>query len=156
MGTYFLDTSALVKRQLADTGHNWVRALCDPQVGHTIVIAEVALVEVAATYSRMVRETPRRISPTRRDRLIADFEAYVSRQYIVVDITRAVLTRAGALCRVYPLRAYDAVQLASALTRRDDDLAAGLAPPTFVCADVTLLGVAVSEGFAIENSNAHP
>ncbi len=156
MATYFLDTSALVKRHLTETGHNWVRALCDPLIGHTIVIAEVALVEVAATYSRMARETPRRLSPARRDRLIADFETYVSRQYVVVYVTRALLTRAGALCRVYPLRTYDAVQLASALTRRDDDLAAGLAPLTFVCADVTPLGVAASEGFAPQNPNAHP
>jgi len=156
MATYFLDTSALVKRHLTETGHGWVRALCDPLIGHTIVIAEVALVEVAATYSRMARETPRRLSRARRDRLIADFETYVLRQYVVVDVTRALLTRAGALCRVYPLRTYDAVQLASALTRRDDDLAAGLAPLTFVCADVTPLGVAASEGFAPQNPNAHP
>lgn len=99
------------------------------------MISELALVEVIATFSRMARETPRRISSRRRDQLIADFELFVSSQYAIVDVNRAVLNRAVMLCRKHPLRAYDAVQLASALTRRDDDLAAGLPPPTFVCAD---------------------
>jgi uncharacterized protein len=125
MPAYFLDTSAAVKRQIAEPGHIWVRALCAPDAGNIIVIAEIALVEVSATFSRMARETPRRISVARRDRLIADFEDRVRRQYEVVLVTRTIYTRAAILCRVHPLRAYDAVQLACALTRRDDDLATG-------------------------------
>ena len=66
------------------------------------------------------------------------------------------MTRAAALCRKHPLRAYDADQLACALTRRDDDLAAGLAAPVFICADAVLLGVAAAEGLAVENPTAHP
>lgn len=155
MATYYLDTSTLVKRQASETGHLWVRTLCSRRSGHTLVISQAALVEVVASFCRMARETPPRLSAADRDRFIVRFMQQVRRQYIVVDVTRAVLTRA-ALCRVYPLRAYDAVQLASALIRRDDDLAAGLAPPIFVCADVTLLGAAASAGFAVENPNAHP
>lgn len=156
MATYFLDTSTLVKRHITESGHQWIEALCDPPAGNTIVISELALIEVVASLCRMVHERPRRLSRANRDRHIALFNRLVGSEYVVVGVTRAVLTRAGVLCRVYPLRAYDAVQLASALTRRDDDLAAGRVPPIFVCADVTLLGVAASEGFAVENPNAHP
>jgi hypothetical protein len=46
-----------------------------------------------------------------------------------------VLVRAAVLCRIHPLRAYDAAQLACALTQRDDDEAAGRPVSTFVCAD---------------------
>lgn len=156
MPTYFLDTSALVKRHVSESGHAWVQALCDPGAGATLVISELALVEVVATFSRMARETPRRISSRRRDRLIADFERFVTGQYAIVNVTRAISNRAAALCRKHPLRAYDAIQLASALTRRDDDLAAGLPTSIFVCADTTLLNAAAAEGLAIENPNAHP
>jgi uncharacterized protein len=156
MATYFLDTSALVKRHVAEPGHAWVRALCSLPVGNTIVVSEVALVEVVATFSRMVRATPRRLTLARRDRVIVDFEARYLRQYTIVQVDRTLLTRAAALCRAHPLRAYDAVQLACALTRRDDDLAAGNPAPTFVCADIDLLAIAQAEGFSIENPNAHP
>ncbi len=156
MATYFLDTSALVKRHVAEPGHAWVRALCNPRAGNTIVVGQVALVEVVATFSRMVRETPRRLTLARRDRVIADFEARYLRQYTIVQIDPTLLTRAAALCRAHPLRAYDAVQLACALTRRDDDLATGNPAPTFVCADIGLLAIARAEGFTVENPNAHP
>ena len=156
MGSYFVDSSALVKRQIAEQGHAWVTALCSAAAGNAIVIAELTLVEIPAAYSRMVRETPRRISPARRDRLIADFDRAVAGQYIVVVATRQVLRRAVALCRLHPLRAYDAVQLACALTRLDDDAAAGLPPPTFVSGDIALLAVAQAVGFSVENPNAYP
>jgi uncharacterized protein len=73
-----------------------------------------------------------------------------------VSLTPQVLTRAANLCRVHPLRAYDAVQLASALQARDDALAIDVPPPTFVCADTVLLDVAAAEGLAAENPSAHP
>ena len=156
MPSYFLDTSALVKRHIAEPGHAWVRTLCDPTAGNTIVICEVALVEVTATFARMARETPRRISPARRNRLIADFEAVFLRQYIVMQVDRTLLARAATLCRAHPLRAYDAVQLAAALIRRDDDLAAGNPAPIFVCADKNLLAVAQANGFAVEDPTSYP
>ncbi len=156
MPTYFLDTSALVKRHIAEPGHAWVRAVCDPGAGNSIVVCDIALVEVTATFARMARETPRRISPARRDRLITDFEAVFLRQYIVMQVNRTLLARAAALCRTHPLRAYDAVQLACALTKRDDDQASGLPAPIFVCADTVLLSAAAAEGLGTENPNAHP
>lgn len=156
MATYFLDTSAVVKRQVAETGHAWVEALCRPGAGHVIVISELAIVEVIASYCRMVREIPPRLSVANRDRLIARFQQHVRRRYVVVQINRAVVTRATSLCRTHPLRAYDSVQLACALIKRDDDLASGLPAPIFVCADTVLLGAAAAEGLGTENPNAHP
>ncbi len=74
----------------------------------------------------------------------------------MVRCNHTVLNRAATLCRKHPLRAYDAVQLAAALTHRDDDLAAGLLAPTFVCADAILLNAAAAEGLPIENPNTNP
>jgi predicted nucleic acid-binding protein len=156
MARYFLDSSALVKRHVAEPGHAWVVALCNPSAGNSIVTSSAALDEVIASFSRMTRENPPRLTTSERDQAIGDFEVLVASEYIVVELTRPILGRAAAPCPTYPLRAYDAVQLACALTRRNDDMAAGNPAPIFVCADVTLLGVAASEGFAVENPNRHP
>jgi predicted nucleic acid-binding protein len=153
---YFLDTSALVKRQARESGHAWVRALCDRRAGHTIAISEAALVEVVASFARMVRENPPRLSIADRDRFIRRFQQQVRRGYLVVLLNRAVLVRAAALCRIHPLRAYDAVQLACALTQRADDVAAGRPASTFVSADGDLLIIAQAEGFTVENPNTYP
>ena len=48
MTTYFLDSSALVKRYALETGTAWINSLCNPQSDHTILIANVTIVEVAA------------------------------------------------------------------------------------------------------------
>ncbi len=156
MATYFLDTSALVKRQVPEPGHTWIRALCQPSAHHSIVISEAALVEVAASICRMARENPPRVDSLTRVRLLARFQQQVRRRYIVVQVNRAVFTRAADLCHHHPLRAYDAVQLACALTRRDDDLANGQPAPILVCADAIILHAAAAEGLAVENPNAHP
>jgi predicted nucleic acid-binding protein len=156
MATYFLDTLALVKRHVVEPGHAWVQALYAPRGRNSIVVAEVALVEVAAAFSRMVRESVPRLTPARRNRVMSDFDSRFLRQYIVIAVDRSIITRAADLCRTHPLRAYDAIQLACALTRRDDDVADGLPAPTFVCADTALLAAAAAEGLAIENPNSHP
>jgi hypothetical protein len=56
----------------------------------------------------------------------------------------------------YPLRAYDAVQLACALTVRRSMRRRGMLPPLFVSADTTLLAAARAEGFLVDNPLQHP
>jgi hypothetical protein len=36
MAAYFLDTSALIKRHVNETGNAWVRSLVRPKASHTI------------------------------------------------------------------------------------------------------------------------
>jgi len=55
-----------------------------------------------------------------------------------------------------PLRAYDAVQLACALTVRRLMHQRGMPPPLFVAADDALLAAAAAEGFAVDNPLLHP
>jgi hypothetical protein len=64
-------------------------------------------------------------------------------------------TFAGDLCRIHRLRAYDAVQLACALTVLGKPAALGIAPP-FVTADMLLLNVASLEGLSTDDPNTHP
>jgi len=53
------------------------------------------------------------------------------------------------------LRAYDAVQLASALIANQALTLRQLPPLTFVSADDRLIKVAMAEGLATENPNLH-
>ena len=150
MARYFLDTSALIKRYVNDEpGHQWIADLCAPEAGHAIVIAEVALVEMVATFCRMARETPPRLDNVNRDALITLFRDHdVALSYVVVVLQRMLIERAATLCLTYPLRAYDAIQLACALQTRDDAASVGGDAPIFVCADVNLLAAAQAEGMA--------
>jgi predicted nucleic acid-binding protein len=55
VSVFYLDTSALVKRYLAEVGSAWVVALTDPSIGHTIITAEIAQVEAAAAIAARQR-----------------------------------------------------------------------------------------------------
>lgn len=52
--TSYLDSSALVKRYLAEAGTSWVQAWCDDPV-QTIAVAEIGLVEIAAAFAGKLR-----------------------------------------------------------------------------------------------------
>jgi hypothetical protein len=67
-----------------------------------------------------------------------------------------VIDLAGQLVTQHPLRAYDAVQLAAALS-----IQAQLLPPTttsfnFLTADYRLLTIAQPENLSADNPNDHP
>lgn len=64
----------------------------------------------------------------------------------VIELDAVLAGRAAALATRHRLRAYDAVQLASALAARGDQ------PLTFACFDEELAGAARREGFAVEPS----
>lgn len=151
MAAYFLDTSAIVKRYVAEPGQTWVLSLCDPAQQHDLYISQAALVEVVATICRRVREES--ISLDERDRLIAVFRADSKTSYNIWPVTTEVYEAAGDLCLSHRLRAYDAVQLACVLALRQFALANNAPQPIFVCADGGLLDSAAIEGLQIENPN---
>jgi predicted nucleic acid-binding protein len=150
VSTYFADTSALIKRYVAEPGSAWVRSWVDPSVGNTIVISRLTTVEVVAGLARRQRENS--ISPvdftTLRGRFIFDVDKY----YVVIGLRKYVLTVARNLAAQYPLRALDAIQLACALETRKT-LGAGM---ILVAADHRLLTAARAEGFATDDPNLHP
>ncbi len=44
MTTYYLDTSALSKRYVAELGTEWLRTIVDPEAGHTLLTARITMV----------------------------------------------------------------------------------------------------------------
>ena len=153
MATYFLDTSAIVKRYILEQGQAWMLSLCDPAQGHDLYISQAALVEVVATICRRARE--KSISMAERDRLITVFRQDSVQGYNIWPVDTGLYNAAGDLCRSHRLRAYDAVQLACVLALRQFALANNALEPIFVRADIGLLDVAGAEGVQVENPNVY-
>jgi hypothetical protein len=71
-------------------------------------------------------------------------------------LSDVLIGEAKLLLERHPLRAYDAVQLASALHARNRLLAAGASAPIFLSADTQLLAAARAEGLATDDPNQRP
>ena len=132
---HYLDTSALVKRYVDEAGSASVRSLFR---GRQVATVRVAYAELAATFARLVREG--HLDEDACDRIVArldrDFAAMS-----VVEVRPALLRGVPGLVARRPLRGYDAVHLAAALTVR-----AGGAAVTLWAADEGLVGAARAEG----------
>lgn len=55
MAVYFCDTSALVKRYVAETGTAWLTAALDPNARSRIYIAQITIVEIVSAVTRRER-----------------------------------------------------------------------------------------------------
>lgn len=110
--TVFADSSALVKLYSDEGGHELVRAVA------VLVVSQIARVEVPAALWRKTRTGG--VDEWSAGVLVAAFEAdwagppSGSPRFAVVALTAPLLERAARLTAVHGLRAYDAVQLASA------------------------------------------
>ena len=154
MAVYFLDSSGIVKRYVTETGTAWIRRVCDPRVGNDVYTAHVTGAESAAAIMRRVRrgEVPA------ADAIVAisDLQRHLRNGYTPVHVTDSLVQLAIDLVQRYPLRGYDAVQLASALQIMALRQASGLSPLVFVSADSALNAAAAAEGLTVDNPNAHP
>jgi uncharacterized protein len=147
---FFVDTSALSKRYVVEPGSTWVRNWTRPDTGNVIIISALTPVEGFAVFAWYRRE--RKITPTRHARLQAVFLAHIEREYLVINIDDAILEQARVLIDSYPLRALDAIQLASA-QRAVILLGQSI---IFITGDKILLNAAVGEGFSVDDPNTHP
>lgn len=153
MAIYYADSSALVKRHLPESGSAWFTALASPAAGNVIVTARISLVEGYSALNRRVRKAA--ITLTDYQRVIVDLNHMWSSEYQIVELTPEVVDDARLLLERHPLRAYDVVQLASALQARRTISATGAADPVFLSADDRLLVAARVEGFITNNPNHH-
>lgn len=150
MPAYFFDASALVKRYLREAGSEWLRHLIGREQPR-IFISSLSGPEVLAAIMRKGRA--REIRPAERDKALAAFRREFTMSYALIAPESTVIHKAMDLLMTYPLRAYDAVQLASALSLPPLPDRAKL---TFVSADERLVTVTKQLGFSTENPNLHP
>lgn len=150
MTNFYVDTSAVNKRYIAETGSTWVRRWIRRRAGNLIMISDLTAVESFSIYARLHRE--QRISITRQRRLRSLFIEHMRQHYVVLPLTQAVLLEAQSLVSAHPLKAADAIQLATALQARR----IWGQPITFVTADKQLRTAAFNENFTVENPNLYP
>lgn len=150
MPAYFFDASALVKRYLREAGSEWIRELLADEQPR-VFISSLSGPEALAAIMRKGRTGE--VNLTERDRAIAAFRGEFTTSYALIAPEPAVIRKAMDLIQAYPLRAYDAVQLASALTL---PLLPHGVKPTFISADEGLLTIAKQVGLVIENPNRYP
>ena len=153
MAVYFVETSALAKRYIAETGSVWLRTLLDPSTGCSIYVVRVTAVGIIAALTR--RERGRTLAPTNATAARQAFRHDLT-TYQVIEVTPALANRAMLLAEQHGLRGYDAIQLAAGLEVHVRYLAAGLPAVTFISADTELNAAAMAEGLIIADPNTHP
>lgn len=140
--TAFLDSSALVKRYADETGSDLVQSVSEP-----VIASGLAAVEVPAALWRKHRIG--QVSATDAQILCRRFLADISpsspeSDAVLIEVGKDILDVAIDLVARHPLRAYDAVQLASALAA-----ARLFGRCRFGCFDEQLNDAAVAEGLVL-------
>lgn len=151
MPAYFLDASALVKAYVQEPGSRWVRQILRRRTTPAF-ISPLSGVEVLAAVARKQRLGE--LDLNTRDRVVAAFRGDYRRRFIQTTLAGAVVEKAMSLVLAHSLRAYDAVQMASALLL--PEASPRLRPLRFVSADSALLRAARQMGLATENPLDHP
>lgn len=145
---WFTDSSALVKRYVSEKGSKWLR---HEITRHHVIIAQVPLVEVVATLRKRFRQGD-----------ISEFACYQARkrfithiakqQFRVIGMSSEIVDEAMRVAFDRDLRAYDAVQLSSALTTVKTVDNRKL---VFITADANLETAGRAEGLKTDNPLNH-
>lgn len=139
----FADSSALVKLYVPEVGHRSIRA------AGPLVVSELARVEVPAALWGKSRTGE--LSTDDAALLVAAFEFdyhgddEAESRFAVIGVDESIVVEAARCAARHGLRAYDAVQLASALAGREADTSVN----TFAVFDVKLRGAALAERFEV-------
>lgn len=151
METVYFDTSALLKRYVAETGSIWVNALITSSNPPVVFTSQLTVVESVCGFSRRLREGS--VSTGDYNRLLTAFNYDTVSRYVIADVMPVTVETACRMAGRNPLRAYDAVHLATAWLLNRELLRHGRHPITFVCADERLISISRSEGLITENPN---
>lgn len=154
MTTYYVDTSALVKRYVDETGSGWLCTVLGAQPAPSIIIVHLALVEMTSALMRRLREGA--LTPAEVAQLQNAFRSDCLDEYEIALAVGNIIDQANRLLEAYPLRAYDAVHLATAVVANQRLVSSNLAPLIFLSSDDRLNEAASAEGLAIDNPNHHP
>jgi len=141
---YYLETSALVKLYVRESGTERVLALANRTTENRLAILALTQVELRSAVRR--RERNGEIPPLVATQLLETFKRHLEVRFVSQMVTDFVLDVASALVDRHALRAYDAVQLAGYVALRGST---GTDAPVFVSSDNALLSAAKQEGIPV-------
>ena len=151
---YYFDSSAAVKRYAVEKGSNWIKNIVEPAAGNIVHLSQIGVVEIAAALSKKVRtqELTKEDYEAALQLFLTDVQ---NEEYIIASVNDQVIQLAVDLTKRHPLRGYDAVHLATAISLNTALLEAELPTIIFVTGDRILHEAARSEGLVVENPDEH-
>lgn len=144
MALYYLDTSALVKLYVRESGTEQVLRLASAAAGNQLAVLALAQVEIRSALRR--RERAGEITGTVVIQLLGRFQRHLEAVFLRQVMTDATFDVACELVDRHGLFALDAVQLAGYLALRTSS---GSTIPIFVSADRQLLEAAEAESVPV-------
>lgn len=146
----FIDSSALVKKYVRETGTEFVCARLES--GERIFVSQLAYAECLSAFARKYKD--RQLTPSQFKETCDDFEWDWTLAFNQVEVDSKTMTSVKDL--VLELRAADAIQLSAALWLRDlsrlaPERVGGERSIEFMAADGDLLQAALKRGLAATN-----
>jgi predicted nucleic acid-binding protein len=151
LALYYLETSALVKLYIREAGTEQLLRLVSRRANHRFAVLTLTQVEFRSAIRR--RERAGDIDNSIATDLANRFERHLETKFLRQVLDDSVLETALKLIDRYPLRAYDAIQLAGCLTLQ---AMSGEDDPVFVCSDHQLLEAAACEGLSSIDPSESP
>lgn len=111
----YLDTSSLVKLYVEEDHSEQVAK--DVRSSKAVATSLVSYAEARAAFARRYRETA--FTPSEYRRLISGFDRDWP-HFVAVQVFQGLIQRAGELAEKHALRGFDAIQLSSALTLKEE------------------------------------
>jgi predicted nucleic acid-binding protein len=154
MPSFFVESSALVKRFAPESGSSFVLNLLRPSAKNRFYVARITEVEVCAALVR--RRKGQSLSASQSSKAMRRLRREFPIRFTHIAINEDVIIGALRLTETYGLRGYDAVQLSAALKANSERVSRGLLPLILVSSDDELNSAAKSEGLTVENPNNYP
>jgi uncharacterized protein len=151
---FYADSSVLVKRHVSEIGSVWVQNLVLLSQNNSIITSKLSIIEVFSAFNRRKREAT--ISQIDYNDFAKDFSTISNNEYHLLDLSDSIIVESQRLLENHPLRAGDAIQLATAIYARNMLQNSQLSTPIFLASDNKLLDAAIAEGFTTDNPNLHP
>ena len=148
---YYFDSSALIKRYVAEAGSDRVNQICNSHPASQLYTVRITGAEIVAAI--FIRTRTQSIDVSDAQTAAMQFKVDFSQYYQIVEVANGVVNLAMTLAERYPLRGYDSIQLAAAILLQEIRLATGFASLTFVSADKRLNKVALAESLLVEDPN---
>jgi len=153
MNQYYLDTSAAIKLYVVEPGTTWLRQLLLIPNGE-VVSSQLLQIELWSGFMRRLRDGS--VSTTDYNQMLQWFLTHQQTLYQLSAMQPAHIQVACDLIERHPLRAGDAIHLATAIITNQYLAQRGEPALIFLSADNRLNLAAQAEGLAVDNPNQHP
>jgi predicted nucleic acid-binding protein len=108
----YLDTSALLKQYVTETGSSWIEAYLVASPAPIVFTSLLTTIEATRAFTRRLRDGT--LTPLVYATVVKAFDYDIAHRYNLLDVMPVTLETARRLATQHPLRAYDALQLATA------------------------------------------